>query len=186
MTATLTQPIKWHGVTLHPIPGCGGYAVSIDGRVWSCWRATGRPDYQQQQSNRWRTLKPSPRKEDGRKRYTLRRDDGTYRRCYASHLVLEAFVGPCPAGMEACHNNGDCTDDSAGNLRWDTPISNKADMKRHGTQVAGETHPKAKLSDQDVRAILDFRAAGYSHKRLAEHYGVSVQRIHQITKKGGR
>lgn len=48
-------------------------------------------------------------------------------------LVLEAFVGPCPEGMEGCHGDGDPTNNSLGNLRWDTATSNQLDKVRHGT-----------------------------------------------------
>lgn len=47
-------------------------------------------------------------------------------------LVLGAFVGPCPGGMEACHWNGDEGDPRLANLRWATSQENKADMRRHG------------------------------------------------------
>lgn len=48
-------------------------------------------------------------------------------------LVLEAFVGWCPEGMEACHNNGRNTDNHLTNLRWDTHPENIRDSVRHGT-----------------------------------------------------
>lgn len=48
-------------------------------------------------------------------------------------LVLEAFVGPCPPGMEACHKDGDHTNSSLDNLRWDTHRENWRDSVRHGT-----------------------------------------------------
>lgn len=47
-------------------------------------------------------------------------------------LVLEAFVGPCPKGMEACHNNGDKKDNRVKNLRWDTASNNMRDLVKHG------------------------------------------------------
>lgn len=46
---------------------------------------------------------------------------------------MEAFVGPCPEGMEVCHNNGDCTDNRLENLRYDTKSANMLDRVRHGT-----------------------------------------------------
>lgn len=48
-------------------------------------------------------------------------------------LVLTAFVGVCPEGMEGCHNNGNCADNRLTNLRWDTHLNNLLDKVRHGT-----------------------------------------------------
>lgn len=53
-------------------------------------------------------------------------------------LVLEAFVGPRPGGMQACHNDGDRRNNSLSNLRWDTCKANKADAIRHRTAVFAE------------------------------------------------
>lgn len=50
-------------------------------------------------------------------------------------VVLDAFIGPRPKGMEACHANGDPTDNRLVNLRWDTRSANAADSVRHGTHV---------------------------------------------------
>lgn len=47
-------------------------------------------------------------------------------------LVLSAFVGPCPEGMEGCHNDGDPTNNRLGNLRWDTHRANMQDRITHG------------------------------------------------------
>lgn len=56
-------------------------------------------------------------------------------------VVLEAFVGPCPAGMEACHANGVRNDNHLENLRWDTKLSNAADRTKHGHDwQRGKTH----------------------------------------------
>lgn len=51
-------------------------------------------------------------------------------------LILLAFVGPCPPGMEGCHEDGDPLNCTLANLRWDTPKANKADSIRHGTSHA--------------------------------------------------
>lgn len=48
------------------------------------------------------------------------------------HLVLESFVGPRPAGTEACHGDGDPANNTRGNLRWDTRSANTRDSVRHG------------------------------------------------------
>lgn len=68
----------------------------------------------------------------GRHQVTLTREGR--RSLYRVHrLVLEAFVGPAPAGTEACHGNGQPGDNRLGNLRWDTSSENEFDKVRHGT-----------------------------------------------------
>jgi len=47
-------------------------------------------------------------------------------------LVLLAFVGAPPKGMEACHYDGDPQNNNLSNLRWDTAKENWVDRKRHG------------------------------------------------------
>lgn len=46
-------------------------------------------------------------------------------------LVLEAFSGPCPEGLEACHNDGNKLNNRLDNLRWDTHRSNCIDRELH-------------------------------------------------------
>lgn len=56
-------------------------------------------------------------------------------------LVLEAFVGPRPDGMDACHNNDIPGDNRLENLRWDTKSANQQDMIRlRGHWAANKTH----------------------------------------------
>ncbi|WP_083562784.1 NUMOD4 motif-containing HNH endonuclease [Mycobacterium malmoense] len=58
-------------------------------------------------------------------------------------IVAEAFIGPRPAGMHVCHNNGIATDNRAENLRYDTLSNNQLDTVRHGTHFnASKTHCK--------------------------------------------
>ena len=69
------------------------------------------------------------------------------------HLVLEAFKGPRPTGMEAAHGDGSPANAALSNLRWDTPAGNNADKVKHGTAIRGERHSMAKLTNADVLAI---------------------------------
>ena len=69
--------------------------------------------------------------------------DGISKRFYVYRLVLEAFVGPCPEGMVACHWNDDPSDNRLENLRWDTEKANQADKMRNGHNTnANKTHCK--------------------------------------------
>ena len=56
-------------------------------------------------------------------------------------IVLEAFCGPCPDGMEVLHGNGIRTDNRLSNLRYGTRSENNADSIRHGTHPhSSKTH----------------------------------------------
>lgn len=62
--------------------------------------------------------------------------DGKGRLALVHRLVLEAFTGQCPVGMEGCHNNGDPADNRLSNLRWDTKSGNQQDAVAHGTHAS--------------------------------------------------
>lgn len=68
-------------------------------------------------------------------------------------LMLETFVGSCPAGMHGCHRNGNPLDNRLKNLRWGTPLSNQRDRIRHGTHNRGGHNSECKLNDLIVRII---------------------------------
>lgn len=102
-------------------------------------------------------------------------------RLYVHHLVLEAFVCANPGGMQACHNDGDPTNNRLDNLRWDTPKANNADKLTHGTDLRGEKSGTAKLTSGDIIQIRK-RAETEFHKVIAEDYGVSRQQIDRIVR----
>ena len=56
-------------------------------------------------------------------------------------LVAAAFLGPRPAGLDICHNNGIRTDNRASNLRYDSRSENILDQVRQGIHNnARKTH----------------------------------------------
>jgi hypothetical protein len=83
-------------------------------------------------------------------------------------------------GYEACHQNGDCTNDSPKNLRWGTSQSNKEDMKRHGTRIKGEQINTCKLSEIDIPVIRNRRKQGERLKQIANDYNMSETQISDI------
>lgn len=97
-------------------------------------------------------------------------------------LVLKAFAGPRPEGMEGCHGPAGKLDNSMSNLRWDTPEANHADRLLHGTLAVGERHGIAKLTDEKVRSIRKGLLAGKSLKALAKDFGVGASTIWRIAK----
>lgn len=71
----------------------------------------------------------------GRLQVSLHDGAGRQKTRLVHHLVLEAFVGPKPDGTEACHGDGDASNNRLTNLRWDTHVSNEADKRSHGTHT---------------------------------------------------
>ena len=62
-----------------------------------------------------------------------------------SVILLEAFVGPRPEGMHACHRDDVRDHDTLDNLYWGTPEQNVADAYINGKRVlsdsCGKGHP---------------------------------------------
>lgn len=118
-----------------PVVGYEGlYEVSDHGAVRSLERIDCRGRH-----IRPRVLRQT-RMRDGHMRVYLSAD-----RSQAGHLVhrlvLTAFVGPCPDGMEGCHNDGNPANNWLSNLRWDTRSNNRHDAVRHGVDPnATKTH----------------------------------------------
>src|SRR5699024_526861 len=122
-----------------PVPGYEGlYEISDSGRVRSVDRWYVRTD-SRKYFVKGKTLQQCVTS-NGYLTVTLRKN-GKTRREYMHRLVLLAFKGQCPAGMETCHNNGKRTDNRLSNLRWDTGSNNKVDTILHGNNPqSNKTH----------------------------------------------
>lgn len=112
-----------------PVVGYEGlYEVSDLGRVRSLDRVVRYGNVRYPKAGR--ILTPAVTA-PGRRMVGLARDGKVAnRRIYV--LVLEAFVGPRPQGADACHDDGDPSNDRLNNLRWDTASANRRDTIRHG------------------------------------------------------
>lgn len=115
-------------------------------------------------------------------RVALRKDNKPY--YFKVHtLVLTVFDKPRPDGYECCHNDGNPSNNSFDNLRWDTHINNQRDRLAHGTKIVGEKYTGSKLTEIQVREIRILSSKGTSHTELANHYGVARSTIYNIDKR---
>lgn len=157
-----------------PIAGYDGfYEISDHGAVRSLDRKTS--DGRQVKG---RVLSQSTGKY-GHKSVCLYLDGLEERRC-VQPMVLTAFRGPRPEGMEAAHDNGEAGDNRVDNLRWDAPIGNNADKYRHGTAPLGEKNHKAKLDTNKVSGIFQDRRDGMLVHEIADKRGVCKQHVSDI------
>ena len=158
------------------IPGFRDYEVSNFGNVRS-WKSENR------YNNKPKIKEPSIRKPYfcswNRPRITLLKDKKYHARTI-HRLVLLAFVGPCPKGMECCHYDGDPTNNHLSNLRWDTHKANRADSKRYGKHGMGTQSVNAKLTEPKAKRIRQFFECGFNYDELADTFKVSPSTIARI------
>lgn len=171
-------------VEYRPIAGCLGYRVGDDGSVWSLWQKEflgSRNGCRSFIGTDWNRMKLRTNG-DGYAEVGLKTSSGKQRTFRVQRLVLEAFVGPCPDGMEACHgpdhNRANCR---LANLRWDTHARNIGDKYARDTIQRGEKHGAHKLtaiSVREIRALSRLRI--FKQKELAKAYGVCIQCIEAV------
>lgn len=126
MQSISNSPEEWR-----PVPGWEGiYEVSNHGRVRSMARVVIGRDGREM---RYRTTVLTPSLDpSGYPRINLYRNK-TVRRYGVHRLVLAAFVGPCPDGMEVLHGDGNPGNSHLVNLSYGTSSENTLDTVAHGT-----------------------------------------------------
>ena len=92
-------------------------------------------------------------------------------------VVLKAFVGEPMPGQEARHLNGVRSDCRLSNLAWGNRKENMQDQYLHGTRVAGEKHPRAKLTNELVSYIKTSPLLGVE---LAKELGLGNSTISRV------
>lgn len=164
------------GVKVKTIPEFPDYAISHNGMVWSKpkrgWR--GCPT-----RGKWMKLW----KKNGYWSVWLRREKKRHQR-YIHRLVLETYIGLCPAGMECRHLNGNREDNGLVNLCWGTHTANCQDTVKHNRVCRGEKHNWSKLTEEQVRVIFHAYHDGYySVSDIASAFGISVPAVCDIAAK---
>jgi hypothetical protein len=101
--------------------------------------------------------------------------DGRAQKAYIHLCVLSAWDKPRPVGMEACHNDGDKTNNHISNLRWDTRSANMIDRLNHGQ------NPIAKLDTQGVIRVRELLKEGVLPQReIADMFDVNQSQISRV------
>jgi hypothetical protein len=165
-----------YGVVIENFPG---YCVTPDGTLWvRLIRQNRRPALI---GETWAEKKQTVGKE-GYLQVGLCNGSGKAKIFFVHCLILTAFRGPCPPGMQACHDDGDPANNWLSNLYWGTPQQNWEDRKRHGRSggIKGEKHKWAKLTAPAVYAIREALAAGTTKAELARRYNVTPMTIRGI------
>lgn len=165
--------------TIKDIPNYPGYAIDIDGNVYS-QRKPGRRVIERL-SGKWRIMQPGADK-DGYLLVILQ-INGIKHTAKVHHLVLETFVGSQPEGYECSHKNSKCDDNRLSNLEWVTHPDNLARKKENGTYQYGEKNPNAKLTKNQVFEIRKlYFCEKVSRKILGNQFGVSRSHISRIVR----
>lgn len=167
---SLTSPDeRWAAVPGHE----GVYEVSDRGRVRSIGAVSNW--------SRWKhydgSLLKEATKTNGYKQVSLQ--VGGKPKAYLVHrLVLRAFAGDPPhKTLQACHQNGDKSDNRLCNLRWDTARANQRDRIAHGTSMHGHRHPRCLILESDEK---DIAASKDYISEIARRYGIARQTVRAI------
>lgn len=104
----------------------------------------------------------------------------------AHRASYEMAYGPIPPGLFVCHtcDNRACV--RPDHLFLGTPKDNMDDMQQKGRRViaslAGDKHPKAKLTPEDVQEILRLSREGVSGTKIARAFGIHHVTVYNIRK----
>lgn len=164
------------------IPGFPGYAVNRKGDLLSCRRANKNglfPFWSTWRPRKWvlATWKDPKRNRVQYLSVRLRGPDGQMHQQRAHTVVLLAYKGPCPPGLEGCHNDGDTMNNCVRNLRWDTRGANQRDRYAHGRGNFGERAGGARLTARRVQLI---RASKLTPLALSRKYKVHRNTIYLV------
>lgn len=163
------------------VPDFPLYRAGTDGSLWSRFANRGPSSII---GDRWKRMKcrPDP---DGRVSVILFKECKGKKHFRKLHqIILETFVGPCPPGMEACHDpDPDPSNNNLSNLRWATHAENMKDSMRHGRMLRGSAQPQAKLTEDDVKTIRSLKAQGTSTGEISRRFGVSRSNVSRIIRR---
>ena len=173
------QAAHLHGVVLRQVPGFGGkYVAGSDGHIY-CF-SDARVN-----ANKPRPFQVSETLGSKGYPFVATITNGKRKSQSVHRLICKAFHGIPPSPTHVVrHLDGDKTNNDPSNLRWGTKAENEADKRRHGCVARGETHGKAKLTDEAVRIIRASIPFGlWNTDDAAKVFGVDPSTILRIARK---
>ena len=157
---------KWKSVVGYE----GLYEVSDLGRVKSLKRMA-------KNGYGWRPVRERMLRlvDDGGGYRTVHLGDGHEKKVILVHrIVLSAFLGVAPPGLESRHLDGNPSNNQLENLTWGTKSENELDKARHGTSNRGERNYCTKLTEQNVIKIRSLlQHSELSEREIGKMFGVT-------------
>jgi len=89
---------------------------------------------------------------------------------HTARLMLEAFVGPCPAGLYATYKDGDKTNLNLSNLAW---------AKRP------HRNPGVKVTPQDIAETVNLYKSGMSRKEISAQQKINYWAVSYRLRRAG-
>lgn len=151
-----------HPIRVKRVPDWEEYAVSEDGRVWTL-KMGDEP-----QEVRGHVIRSN-----GLRQVALRYNDKTYAPT-VGRLVLSVFDPSPDPTLVVTHIDGNPSNDHLSNLRWAKPMS---------WIHEGGKHPRARISEDDVRQMRQRYDNGESIMQIAKDYGVIYQVVYCVVKR---
>lgn len=140
--------------------------VGTDGSIWTRWKRLGRGYRRETRyvDDEWELLKTIDC--DGYAIAYL----PSGRKVNVSWVVLEAFVGMRPPGMNVLHRNDVRSDNSLSNLYYGTDRDNAHDRDKNGRggRNKGDRNGSSQLTRDEVQEVRRLRDSGMSYREIQE------------------
>ena len=99
-------------------------------------------------------------------------------------LVMLAFVGECPDGMEVLHADDNRANNHLSNLSYGTRKQNMEGAKERGRTCIGEKQGSAKIPDSAASTIRwMYEISSLSQRQIGELFGVSAAAIGRLVRR---
>lgn len=174
---------KQNELVVYRLVESGELTIDAQGRIWRVAKRT---------ADRWTGLTRVTPCERVRAEFLTREGylqvramiDGKRHYAAAARLVWLHFKGPIPQGLTVNHKRGNRTDNRPAKLE----LATYGEQRLHAVKVLGarawdrrgSRHPKTNLTEANVIAMRQARAAGAMVKSLAAQYGISPNAASQI------